>query len=68
MGGRYRLRMSRVGGFRLRSVTLTAPREVLEAWRHDYNERRPHSKLGWLTPQGLRTSPYWKRRAACCAS
>ena len=25
MGGRYRLRMSRVGGFRLRSVTLTAP-------------------------------------------
>jgi putative transposase len=25
-------------------------RAVLEAWRHDYNEQRPHSKLGWLTP------------------
>ena len=26
-------------------------RLVLEDWRRDYNERRPHSKLGWLTPQ-----------------
>src|SRR5205807_7469184 len=25
---------------------------VLEAWRHDYNEERPHSKLGWMTPRG----------------
>ena len=25
-------------------------RVVLEAWRRDYNELRPHSKLGWLTP------------------
>ncbi|MFN9252058.1 MAG: integrase core domain-containing protein, partial [Brevundimonas sp.] len=24
---------------------------VLEAWRRDYNETRPHSKLGWLTPE-----------------
>lgn len=31
--------------------SLPHAREVLEAWRHDYNERRPHSKLGWLTPQ-----------------
>ena len=31
--------------------SLPQAREVLEAWRHDYNERRPHSKLGWLTPQ-----------------
>jgi len=23
---------------------------VLEAWRWDYNEARPHSKLGWMTP------------------
>jgi putative transposase len=25
-------------------------RAVLEAWRLDYNLRRPHSRLGWLTP------------------
>ncbi len=31
--------------------SLPHARSVLEAWRRDYNERRPHSKLGWLTPQ-----------------
>ena len=31
--------------------SLPHARAVLEAWRRDYNERRPHSKLGWLTPQ-----------------
>jgi len=25
---------------------------LIEAWRHDYNHHRPHSKLGWLTPAG----------------
>jgi len=25
-------------------------RAVLDAWRVDYNERRPHSALGWRTP------------------
>lgn len=24
---------------------------MLETWRRDYNERRPHSKLGWMTPR-----------------
>ncbi|WP_409516264.1 integrase core domain-containing protein [Brevundimonas sp.] len=24
---------------------------MLEAWRRDYNETRPHSKLEWLTPK-----------------
>ena len=23
----------------------------LEAWRRDYNEAQPHSKLSWLTPE-----------------
>lgn len=23
---------------------------LLEAWRRDYNEAQPHSKLNWLTP------------------
>jgi putative transposase len=31
--------------------SLPHARAVLETWRRDYNETRPHSKLGWLTPQ-----------------
>jgi len=30
--------------------SLPHARAVLEAWRRDYNEQRPHSKLGWMTP------------------
>src|ERR1700731_4215012 len=29
---------------------------VLEAWRRDYNEARPHSKLGWMTPRAYATA------------
>jgi len=25
-------------------------RAVLEAWRTDYNNERPHSRLGWMSP------------------
>ena len=31
--------------------SLPQARAVLEAWRQDYNAERPHSRLGWLTPQ-----------------
>src|ERR1051326_8215435 len=31
--------------------SLSHARAVLEAWRRDYNEARPHSKLGWMTPR-----------------
>ncbi len=31
--------------------SLPYARAVLEAWRRDYNEERPHSKLGWMTPR-----------------
>jgi putative transposase len=31
--------------------SLPHARIVLEAWRRDYNETRPHSQLGWLTPK-----------------
>ena len=31
--------------------SLPHARAVLETWRRDYNETRPHSKLGWLTPE-----------------
>ena len=33
--------------------SLGHARVVLEDWRRDYNEQRPHSKLGWLTPQAF---------------
>ena len=29
---------------------LPHARAVLDAWRRDYNDERPHSKLGWMTP------------------
>jgi hypothetical protein len=51
---------------RLRDETLfrSLPhaREMLELWRRDYNEYRPHSKLGWMTP-GTTPSPFWERPA-----
>jgi putative transposase len=31
--------------------SLPHARSVLEDWRRDYNEERPHSKLGWMTPR-----------------
>jgi putative transposase len=31
-------------------ITLKDAREVIEAWRIDYNEFRPHSSLGDLSP------------------
>lgn len=32
-------------------LSLTDAQEKIEAWRIDYNERRPHSSLGNLTPK-----------------
>ncbi len=31
--------------------SLPHARAILEDWRRDYNEQRPHSKLGWMTPR-----------------
>jgi putative transposase len=30
--------------------SLSHTRAVLEAWRMDYNNERPHSRLGWMSP------------------
>ena len=30
--------------------SLPHVRVVLDAWRRDFNDERPHSKLGWMTP------------------
>lgn len=31
-------------------VSLRYARETIEEWRQDYNEQRPHSSIGYLTP------------------
>jgi putative transposase len=31
-------------------LSLKDARAKIEAWRRDYNESRPHTSLGWLTP------------------
>ena len=31
-------------------LTLAEARDTIDAWRYDYNHRRPHSSLGALTP------------------
>ena len=35
-------------------VSLDEAREVIEEWRQDYNQVRPHSSLGHLTPEQFR--------------
>jgi transposase InsO family protein len=32
-------------------ISLAEAREIIAAWRHDYNQFRPHSSLGALTPK-----------------
>jgi putative transposase len=48
--------------------SLAEARQLLEAWRRDYNTRRPHSRLGWLTPSEFadrnRLSKQWPSGAA----
>ena len=35
-------------------LSLHDAHRTVEAWRQDYNQRRPHSSLGWLTPEEFR--------------
>ena len=48
--------------------SLPHARAVLEAWRRDYNEERPHSKLGWMTPRGYASALCGETGRARCAS
>jgi putative transposase len=34
-------------------TTLHQARVELSHWRNDYNQHRPHSRLGWLTPSAF---------------
>lgn len=35
-------------------VSLEEARRIIESWRFDYNTARPHSSLGYMTPEGFR--------------
>ena len=37
--------------------SLAAARQIIEAWRTDYNEERPHTSLDGLTPAAFATRP-----------
>ena len=32
------------------SISMAEAQDIIEAWRRDYNQRRPHSSLGHLIP------------------
>src|SRR5262249_53304287 len=49
-------------------VSLEDAREKIEAWRLDYNQQRPHSALGHLTPSEFVTYRQATRTAANGAS
>ncbi len=48
--------------------SLHAACSVLATWRRDYNEQRPHSKLGWLTPRAFAEALCGHAARGCCAA
>jgi putative transposase len=44
--------------------SLAHARAMLQAWRCDYNEQRPHSKLDWLTPSAFASTLFPRRDLA----
>lgn len=40
--------------------SLADIRDILERWRRGYNRKRPHSALGWMTPEEFqeKNQPY----------
>ena len=45
--------------------SLPHVRTVLETWRADYNDERPHSQLDWMIPSIYAAAP---RSAALCST
>jgi putative transposase len=45
-------------------LSLADAKNRIEAWRRDYNEQRPHSALGSLTPRAFATQAHPTRRVA----
>ena len=44
--------------------SLPHARAMLAAWRTDYNEVRPHSRLGWMTPASCAETTHPRRAPA----
>lgn len=44
--------------------SLDHAKSIIEAWRHDYNEHRPHGSLGDLTPREFVTKHQDNRSSA----
>jgi putative transposase len=42
--------------------SLTEARQLIEAWRQDYNESRPHMALGSLAPAAYARQPALQRQ------
>ncbi len=42
---------------------LADARRLVEAWRHDYNQERPHSALGYQTPAAFARAVAWAAAA-----
>ena len=42
-------------------TSLAQARAVLEEWRRDYNTVRPHSSIGWLTPDAYAAQFFGQR-------
>ncbi len=49
-------------------ISLAHAQAVIEAWRVDYNQQRPHSSLGHLTPSEFATRGQEKRASAAAIS
>lgn len=51
-------------------ATLAEARVILESWRVEYNEQRPHSSLGYQTPGEFArgASKFGLHSASCCES
>jgi putative transposase len=47
-------------------ANLAEAKVVIEAWRHEYNNERPHSSLGYLTP--LEFKAQWQRMQTATAN
>lgn len=45
-------------------LTLHHAKHIIEAWRQDYNHVRPHSSLGYLTPEEFKASKFGKKTTA----